>query len=109
MHPVADRTEVDGQPGVGDDASVPRDSVSRGIVDVALPEAPTGRRKRRPRWSIKPAPVAPGRRPNRAPVTQPETAPMPVIAAAGRSSPSPSAAPVTEPAPVVEAQPLAEP
>ncbi|ACU39753.1 signal recognition particle-docking protein FtsY [Actinosynnema mirum] len=37
-HPVADRTEVDGQPGVGDDASVPRDSVRPGLVDVQLPE-----------------------------------------------------------------------
>ncbi|CRK58645.1 Signal recognition particle receptor protein FtsY (=alpha subunit) (TC 3.A.5.1.1) [Alloactinosynnema sp. L-07] len=40
-HPVADRTEVDGQPGVGDDASVPRDSPQRGIVDVTLPDIPT--------------------------------------------------------------------
>ncbi|MET1073942.1 MAG: signal recognition particle-docking protein FtsY [Umezawaea sp.] len=38
-HPVADRTEVDGQPGVGDDAAVPRDSVKRPLVDVALPDA----------------------------------------------------------------------
>ncbi|MEU4762745.1 signal recognition particle-docking protein FtsY [Actinosynnema sp. NPDC023794] len=37
-HPVADRTEVDGQPGVGDDAAVPRDSVKRGFVEVELPE-----------------------------------------------------------------------
>nr|WP_211772159.1 signal recognition particle-docking protein FtsY [Kutzneria sp. CA-103260] len=37
-HPVADRTEVDGQPGVGDDASVPRDSERRTLVDVDLPE-----------------------------------------------------------------------
>ncbi|WP_439661115.1 signal recognition particle-docking protein FtsY [Lentzea sp. HUAS TT2] len=36
-HPVADRTEVDGQPGVGDDASVPRDSEKRGFVEVDLP------------------------------------------------------------------------
>ncbi|NUT50625.1 MAG: signal recognition particle-docking protein FtsY [Saccharothrix sp.] len=36
-HPVADRTEVDGQPGVGDDAAVPRDSVKRGFVEVDLP------------------------------------------------------------------------
>ncbi|GGM79570.1 signal recognition particle receptor FtsY [Lentzea pudingi] len=36
-HPVAERTEVDGQPGVGDDASVPRDSVKRGFVEVDLP------------------------------------------------------------------------
>ncbi len=37
-HPVADRTEVDGQPGVGDDAAVPRDSVRRDVVDVQLPD-----------------------------------------------------------------------
>jgi len=40
-HPVADRTEVDGQPGVGDDASVPRDSERRTLVDVDLPEPET--------------------------------------------------------------------
>jgi fused signal recognition particle receptor len=39
-HPVKDRTEVDGQPGVGDDAAVPRDSEKREIVDVPLPTAP---------------------------------------------------------------------
>ncbi|HEX6344341.1 signal recognition particle-docking protein FtsY [Umezawaea sp.] len=37
-HPVADRTEVDGQPGVGDDAAVPRDSVKRPLVDVVIPD-----------------------------------------------------------------------
>ncbi|MEE3850707.1 signal recognition particle-docking protein FtsY [Gordonia sp. LSe1-13] len=35
--PTGERTEVDGQPGVGDDASVPRDSVRRGIQNVDLP------------------------------------------------------------------------
>jgi fused signal recognition particle receptor len=40
-HPVAERTEVDGQPGVGDDASVPRDSERRTLVDVDLPEPET--------------------------------------------------------------------
>ena len=44
--PLPERTETDGQPAVGDDAAVPRDSPSRTIVDVALPDAP-------------PAPVAP--------------------------------------------------
>lgn len=39
-HPVADRTEVEGQPGVGDDAAVPRDAERRGIVDVPLPTSP---------------------------------------------------------------------
>ncbi|WP_399343799.1 signal recognition particle-docking protein FtsY [Umezawaea sp. Da 62-37] len=38
-HPAVERTEVDGQPGVGDDAAVPRDSVKRPLVDVALPDA----------------------------------------------------------------------
>jgi fused signal recognition particle receptor len=37
-HPVADRTEVDGQPAVGDDASVPRDAPKRTMVDVVLPD-----------------------------------------------------------------------
>ncbi|WP_207894547.1 signal recognition particle-docking protein FtsY [Tamaricihabitans halophyticus] len=37
-HPVAERTEVDGQPAVGDDAAVPRDAPRRDIVDVDLPE-----------------------------------------------------------------------
>ncbi|GAA1204345.1 signal recognition particle-docking protein FtsY [Prauserella alba] len=37
-HPVEERTEVDGQPGVGDDASVPRDAPRRDIVDVGLPD-----------------------------------------------------------------------
>ncbi|ASU78115.1 signal recognition particle-docking protein FtsY [Actinopolyspora erythraea] len=38
-HPVEDRTETEGQPGVGDDAAVPRDSQRRGIVDVPLPDS----------------------------------------------------------------------
>ncbi|HEX3792736.1 MAG TPA: signal recognition particle-docking protein FtsY [Pseudonocardiaceae bacterium] len=38
-HPAGERTEVDGQPTVGDDASVPRDAPRQGIVDVALPDA----------------------------------------------------------------------
>ncbi|GAA1240579.1 hypothetical protein GCM10009676_26900 [Prauserella halophila] len=37
-HPAEERTETDGQPGVGDDASVPRDTPRRGIVDVGLPD-----------------------------------------------------------------------
>ncbi|MEV4643909.1 signal recognition particle-docking protein FtsY [Saccharopolyspora sp. NPDC049357] len=40
-HPVEERTEVEGQPGVGDDAAVPRDTERRGIVDVELPEDTT--------------------------------------------------------------------
>lgn len=37
-HPAGERTEVDGQPGVGDDAAVPRDVPRRGMVDVGLPD-----------------------------------------------------------------------
>jgi fused signal recognition particle receptor len=39
-HPVEDRPEVDGQPAVGDDAAMPRDSAQRTVRDVKLPEAP---------------------------------------------------------------------
>ncbi|MFJ7218150.1 signal recognition particle-docking protein FtsY [Amycolatopsis sp. NPDC098790] len=39
-HPVEDRPETDGQPAVGDDAAVPRDSPQRTVRDVKLPEAP---------------------------------------------------------------------
>ena len=35
---LPERTEVDGQPGVGDDAAVPRDAPSRDIVEVPLPD-----------------------------------------------------------------------
>ncbi|MGZ4519957.1 MAG: signal recognition particle-docking protein FtsY [Mycobacteriaceae bacterium] len=37
-HPATERTEVDGQPKVGDDAAVPRDSAVRELIDVGLPE-----------------------------------------------------------------------
>nr|WP_045822414.1 signal recognition particle-docking protein FtsY [Williamsia herbipolensis] len=36
-----ERTETDGQPGVGDDASVPRDSAQRGMKDISLPDLDT--------------------------------------------------------------------
>jgi fused signal recognition particle receptor len=39
-HPVEERPEVDGQPAVGDDAAVPRDSGQRTVLDVKLPEEP---------------------------------------------------------------------
>ncbi|HET6290015.1 MAG TPA: signal recognition particle-docking protein FtsY, partial [Amycolatopsis sp.] len=37
-HPVEDRPETDGQPAVGDDAAVPRDSAQRTVRDIELPE-----------------------------------------------------------------------
>ncbi|MDS0138002.1 MULTISPECIES: signal recognition particle-docking protein FtsY [unclassified Amycolatopsis] len=47
-HPVGDRPETDGQPAVGDDAAVPRDSAQRTVRDVELPDAEV----------VEPAPVA---------------------------------------------------
>ncbi|MQA09482.1 MAG: signal recognition particle-docking protein FtsY [Pseudonocardiaceae bacterium] len=85
-HPVADRPEVDGQPAVGDDASVPRDAERRGIVDVTLPDG---------------ADTAP---PDTAtPDTEAEVPPTteapPSTEAPTSTEESPAAAPATEPAP----------
>jgi fused signal recognition particle receptor len=60
-HPAGERTEVDGQPGVGDDASVPRDAPRRTIVDLKLPvetEAPP-ERVAEPEIPAQAAPAAP--------------------------------------------------
>ncbi|MFD9895396.1 signal recognition particle-docking protein FtsY [Amycolatopsis sp. NPDC059027] len=54
-HPVEDRPEVDGQPGVGDDAAVPRDSDQRTMRDVKLPEPETTEPEVAPREEIAPA------------------------------------------------------
>jgi fused signal recognition particle receptor len=36
--PTIERTDTDGQPGVGDDAAIPRDAPKRGFTNVSLPE-----------------------------------------------------------------------
>jgi fused signal recognition particle receptor len=36
--PTIERTDTDGQPGVGDDAAIPRDAPKRGLKNVPLPE-----------------------------------------------------------------------
>ena len=80
-HPAGERTEVDGQPGVGDDAAVPRDSVKRGFVDVELPD----------QGKAAPVEADPAPPTDRIPVQgEPVTDRIPV-----------QQAPVTEPAPVV--------
>jgi fused signal recognition particle receptor len=93
-HPVADRPEVDGQPGVGDDAAVPRDAPRRGILDIGLPTAAEP--------VTEPVPA------QREPPT--ETLPAgPVDAAAAPEAPPVEAPPVQEPpveAPPVEAPPV---
>ncbi|MBM7772825.1 fused signal recognition particle receptor [Actinokineospora baliensis] len=70
-HPAGERTEVDGQPGVGDDASVPRDSPKRPIVDITLPDTPAPEVvEPAPVETAIPAPVVPE-------VVEPEVAPAP--------------------------------
>lgn len=87
-HPVADRTEVDGQPGVGDDAAIPRDSDTRSIIDVDLPDAP----------------IAPPTRTVTEPQPEVETSPAPEgeTSTAAPTTTAPAAAPTTE-APTTEA------
>ena len=38
VRPPGERTDVDGQPGVGDDAAVPRDAEKRTVREVSLPD-----------------------------------------------------------------------
>lgn len=81
--PVPERTDDDGQPRVGDDASVPRDSAQRGLVEVQLPDGPVTPRPPL-EHEVVPAPepevvaepaVEP--RPEPEPVPQPEPEPEP--------------------------------
>ncbi|EIE97973.1 signal recognition particle-docking protein FtsY [Saccharomonospora glauca K62] len=110
-HPVSERTETDGEPGVGEDAAVPRDAPRRDIVDVTLPEERTREAvpepRREPEGSTVEAPTAepeapaaesetdtvaepeteaPAREPE---TVEPETAPAP-------PEPEPAPEPVTE-------------
>ena len=87
--PELERTETDGEPGVGDDAAIPRDAPKRGLVDVGLPdvddEPPV------------PAPPKPDAEPVAPPVTElPPTGP-----------PAAEAAPDARPAPREEIEPTA--
>ncbi|OXM65743.1 MULTISPECIES: signal recognition particle-docking protein FtsY [Amycolatopsis] len=76
-HPAGERTEVDGQPGVGDDASVPRDSPRRGIVDVGLPEAEAPAPETEVPAAPAPAPEVPAaREPEKAAVAVEEPEPV---------------------------------
>ncbi|GGM39999.1 hypothetical protein GCM10012275_08650 [Longimycelium tulufanense] len=99
-HPVRERTEVDGQPGVGDDAAVPRDTPRRGIVDVTLP--PT---EEKPATTpvAEPAEELPAPRREAGPVAEPElAAPVeekPAEAPEAPAEPAPPEAPAEAPAP----------
>ncbi|MDA3643487.1 signal recognition particle-docking protein FtsY [Saccharopolyspora indica] len=90
-HPAGERTEVEGQPGVGDDAAVPRDTERRGIVDVELPdggtttEEPPAEAPAKPETAEKPsAPEAP---------EKPEAPAEPEVPAQERVEPVPEPTP----------------
>ncbi|MFC4000634.1 signal recognition particle-docking protein FtsY [Prauserella oleivorans] len=113
-HPVEERTEVDGQPGVGDDAAVPRDAPRRGIVDVGLPDqqvAPPAE-PAEPETAPEPPepePSEPAPAPEQAPAPEaeaaPDTAPAPETPEkVEKPAPEPTPAPVPEPAPAPEAE-----
>ena len=52
-----ERIDTTGLPGVGDDATIPRDAPKRSIADVQLPEAPV-EKPAEPTPPVAPAPVA---------------------------------------------------
>ncbi|MBK1786812.1 signal recognition particle-docking protein FtsY [Prauserella cavernicola] len=82
-HPAEERTETDGEPGVGDDAAVPRDTPRRGIVDVGLPDE----------QSAVPEQAAPVEDKSDEPVAEPEAPAVPEPA----PTPEPETAPEPEP------------
>ncbi|WP_232719032.1 signal recognition particle-docking protein FtsY [Gordonia metallireducens] len=90
VQPVEERTDVDGQPTVGDDAAVPRDSHRRGITEVSLPDV------------IEPAEAEPE-------TTEPETTePEAKVAEPETVAPEAAEAPVVE-EPVIEPPVVEEP
>jgi fused signal recognition particle receptor len=113
-HPAGERTEVDGQPGVGDDASVPRDAPRRTVVDVGLPDAEvavpltdTVATDTAPRTDGGPTTEAvPEAAPTTAGTAPVEEAPAPVAPEPVKPEPV-EAAPVA-PEPVAEAEPVVE-
>ncbi len=97
-HPVSERTETDGEPGVGEDAAVPRDAPRRDIVDVGLPEQTLEAPETKP---------VPKPRPEPEPKAEPEAAPEPAAEAAPEvPAPAPEApAPEAPPVPKEEVAP----
>jgi fused signal recognition particle receptor len=69
-----DRIDTTGLPGVGDDATIPRDAPKRPIADVQLPEPDTAATKAAPAMEV-PAPSPPGSRAVEAPLPSPPDAP----------------------------------
>lgn len=82
--PELERTETDGEPGVGDDAAIPRDAPKRGLVDVGLPDVD----------DEPPAPAPPAA--DVEPVTPPVTELPPAGPTAGETAPDALLAPRDE-------------
>ncbi|MCX5046169.1 signal recognition particle-docking protein FtsY [Aldersonia sp. NBC_00410] len=106
--PTGERTDTEGQPGVGDDAAVPRDAPRRGITEVRLPEPPVAETPTAPpaQTPATPAPVA--AEPEAAAPTAevpPETAPVETAPVETPPVEVPPAPEPVAPAPVEEIAP----
>ncbi|WP_298175949.1 signal recognition particle-docking protein FtsY [Saccharomonospora sp.] len=123
-HPVSERTETDGEPGVGEDAAVPRDAPRRDIVDVDLPEQTREVPETKPVPKPRPEPAPEAKTaPEAAPEAEPEApeapqAPEAPVTDEATQAPAPEkpekvepevapTAPEAEPAPAPEAAPEA--
>ncbi|MGV0799037.1 signal recognition particle-docking protein FtsY [Mycolicibacterium elephantis] len=95
-----ERIDTTGLPGVGDDATIPRDAPKRSIADVQLPEAPVEKPAPPAEPTPPVAPTAPAEPTPPVAPTAPAEPPPPVEPA---TPPAEPAAPVAEPAvPVIE-------
>jgi fused signal recognition particle receptor len=121
--PPTERTETDGEPGVGEDAAVPRDEVRRDVVDVDLPadvvvpddlstldEAPP--LPAQPESQVEVETQAPLEEttaavaePAPAPEPEPEPEPQPAPATQPEPEPTPELEPEPEPEPAPELTP----
>ena len=96
VRPPGERTDVDGQPGVGDDSAVPRDSIRRGVTEVSLPEPDTTEPE-----TAEPATARPE-------TVEPETA-KPDVAEPASATAATAAPEVTEPEPATAEPATTEP
>jgi fused signal recognition particle receptor len=120
--PAADRTETDGEPGVGEDAAIPRDEIRRDVVDVDLPavpdevvipddlstldEMPPLPPEAQPEVELEPEPEV---QPESEPKPEPEPAPEPERDPPLPPAPTPTVAPVREPSRMPTIPPVREP
>ncbi|MGX1809964.1 signal recognition particle-docking protein FtsY [Nocardia sp. NPDC055321] len=99
----AERTETEGQPAVGDDAAVPRDSGRRGIHDVRLPDPVQG-----PERAPEDADAVETGQPASDAATAPAETPAPATPEVPEAPAAPeTAAPAAEAAATAPAEPIA--